>query len=178
MARALCQALVRESIYNVTHDRHRFQKCYNLVGHTTEAATMDSCELLDYWTSCARPYSPWTANMIFRSQDCGAIAILVSVLGHIVVQGQIQSSNLPYVTHTGYLNVNKDDGSRIFYSYYESQQTLTVSTAPILLWLQACHTPFRLSLLANELINLQDYGTSSVEPVRVIWTKTSPLMLD
>lgn len=101
--------------------------------------------------------------MIFRLKDCGAIAILLSVLGHVVVQGQIQSSNLPDVTHTGYLNVNKDDGSRIFYSYYESQQTLTVSTAPILLWLQACHTPFRLSLLADKPINVHDHSTSSIE---------------
>lgn len=42
--------------------------------------------------------------------------------------------DLPSITHSGYLDVNKHDGSQIFYTYYEPQEPH--STAPILLWLQ------------------------------------------
>ena len=44
------------------------------------------------------------------------------------------SKLLPNVTYSGYLDVNKHDGSRIFYSYYEAQEPH--KHAPILLWLQ------------------------------------------
>lgn len=42
---------------------------------------------------------------------------------------------LPIVTHSGYLHVDKEDGSQIFYTYYEAEEEVGKGT-PVLLWLQ------------------------------------------
>ena len=68
-------------------------------------------------------------------------SLLVCVLVHdaasTIAGGQFQVRDLPNVTHSGYLDVNKDDGSQIFYSYYERQEHHNDASAPVLLWLQA-----------------------------------------
>ena len=65
---------------------------------------------------------------------------LFFILGQRALLQKVESNGasgiLPDVTHSGYLVVNKDDGSRIFYSYYEAQAQQNEAGAPILLWLQ------------------------------------------
>jgi hypothetical protein len=51
------------------------------------------------------------------------------------VVGACGVGTLPNVTHSGYLEVDKEDGSQIFYTYYEAQEKVDKDT-PVLLWLQ------------------------------------------
>lgn len=51
----------------------------------------------------------------------------------------LSSETVPNKTHSGYLDVNKQDGSKIFYTYYEAQEVK--KGCPILLWLQVCTKP-------------------------------------
>ena len=44
-------------------------------------------------------------------------------------------ADLPSVTYSGYVQLNKSDGSQMYYAYYESQEETSKQT-PILLWLQ------------------------------------------
>lgn len=44
-------------------------------------------------------------------------------------------SDLPNVTSSGHLTLQKSDGSEMFYAYYESKTPATQAT-PVLLWLQ------------------------------------------
>ena len=43
--------------------------------------------------------------------------------------------HLPDVSSSGYVKLNKSDGSEMFYAYYEAQESASDAT-PILLWLQ------------------------------------------
>lgn len=64
--------------------------------------------------------------------------VLISL--HVIVRTQAEYfDSFPNVTDSGYLKVSKKDGSKIFYSYYESQEEAKEST-PILLWLQVSST--------------------------------------
>ena len=47
-------------------------------------------------------------------------------------------ADLPEVTSSDYLQLNKSDGSQMFYAYYESQEEASNRT-PILLWLQVIY---------------------------------------
>ena len=70
---------------------------------------------------------------------CFLLIITNSLCDALLAQQQpasaAYSTSLPNVTHSGYLAVSKEDGSRIFYTYYESQGK-TDHTTPVILWLQ------------------------------------------
>jgi len=61
------------------------------------------------------------------------VQLLACLVIHVV--GVSGVGSLPNVTHSGYLEVDKEDGSHIFYTYYEAQGKVDKNT-PILLWLQ------------------------------------------
>ena len=69
--------------------------------------------------------------MAARPRKWFAIPAVMTFLG---LEGII-CKGLPNVTHSGYVDVDKADGSQIFYTYYEAQEEVTNST-PVLLWLQ------------------------------------------
>lgn len=48
------------------------------------------------------------------------------------------SSNLPNPTHAGYLEVERNAGSKIYYQYYEADEPSPSANTPIILWLQVC----------------------------------------
>lgn len=62
------------------------------------------------------------------------LLLLVSLNNDLHTKAALTGDSSPNVTHSGYLDVDKDDGSRIFYSYYEAQNWH--ENAPIILWLQ------------------------------------------
>lgn len=52
---------------------------------------------------------------------------------------QQAATRLPSPTSSGYLSVNTELGSAIFYAYYEAQQEdIAEEERPLLLWLQVC----------------------------------------
>ncbi len=56
--------------------------------------------------------------------------------GTLLVTAAAQTE-LPNVTYAGYVPTNKNDGSELFYAYYEAQQTDNrAAPVPVLLWLQ------------------------------------------
>ena len=59
-------------------------------------------------------------------------ACAIAIDGPINLPGNL---TMPNVTYSGYLDVSREAGSAIFYSYYESQYDNSSST-PIILWLQ------------------------------------------
>ena len=59
----------------------------------------------------------------------------ITVFAFFTSLGSKSIKALPNVTHSGYVDVDKADGSQIFYTYYEAQEEVTKST-PVLLWLQ------------------------------------------
>ena len=86
------------------------------------------------------------------------ISAVINILG---LEG---IKSLPNVTHSGYVDVNKADGSQIFYTYYEAQEEVTKST-PVLLWLQVRSQTGRciaLQLLLALLSNLERTTVSSL----------------
>jgi vitellogenic carboxypeptidase-like protein len=62
----------------------------------------------------------------------------VTVAGALTAAAQLPSGgNLPNPTHAGYLDVEKNAGSKIYYQYYEADSPYPdVKKAPIILWLQ------------------------------------------
>ena len=64
------------------------------------------------------------------------LSLLGAILGNLLV-GAAAQTDLPSVTHSGYLSTNKSDNSELFYAYYEAQTDAAPGTsAPVLLWLQ------------------------------------------
>lgn len=66
----------------------------------------------------------------------------------------ITDLSLPVVTHSGYLDVSKDDGSQIFYTFYEAQEQ-NDDDAPIILWLQVSGGNFFLIWSSPEQYTLE-----------------------
>ena len=48
---------------------------------------------------------------------------------------------IPGLTHSGYLTVDPDAGSKLFYMFYEAQEHDETEQPPICLWLQAGTSP-------------------------------------
>lgn len=64
------------------------------------------------------------------------LSLLGAILGNLLV-GAAAQTDLPSVTHSGYLSTNKSDNSELFYAYYEAEKDAAPGTsAPVLLWLQ------------------------------------------
>lgn len=59
----------------------------------------------------------------------------IAYTSYIVIAMAAPQSDLPNTTYSGYLFINKSDGSELFYAYYEAQGQME-SEAPLLLWLQ------------------------------------------
>ncbi len=51
-------------------------------------------------------------------------------------QNAAQESLFPGLAHSGYLPVVPEDGSKLFYMFYEAQEGGRAAEAPIMLWLQ------------------------------------------
>ena len=64
-----------------------------------------------------------------------AMFLVFSTLVTLSFAAVSAGSDLPNVTFSGHLELQKSDGSDMFYAYYESQMLVTHAT-PILLWLQ------------------------------------------
>ena len=67
----------------------------------------------------------------------------IAIFAVITILGVNEIKALPNVTHSGYVDVDKTDGSQMFYTYYEAQERVTKNT-PILLWLQVRFSQFPL----------------------------------
>lgn len=63
------------------------------------------------------------------------VPIVFGSLVSLISTQALAGSDLPDVTSSGYLTLNKSDGSEMFYAYYEAEGSIAHS-APILLWLQ------------------------------------------
>ena len=63
------------------------------------------------------------------------ICAIVAQWSHLVLANSDQHNHLPDVSSSGYVKLNKSDGSEMFYAYYEAQESASDAT-PILLWLQ------------------------------------------
>ena len=55
--------------------------------------------------------------------------------------GTERGRSIPGLTHSGYLIVDSDAGSKLFYMFYEAQECAGAEQAPICLWLQARTSP-------------------------------------
>ncbi|DBB10125.1 TPA: hypothetical protein ACH3X3_001709 [Trebouxia sp. C0006] len=66
----------------------------------------------------------------------GLCLLSAAAAGTLLVTAAAQTE-LPNVTYAGYVPTNKNDGSELFYAYYEAQQTDNrAAPVPVLLWLQ------------------------------------------
>ena len=83
--------------------------------------------------SSLRQHSPAGAAM--RLLVAGLCVASVSA-GH-PAHGPGNEHKIPGLTHSGYLTVDPDAGSKLFYMFYEAQERAGAEQAPICLWLQA-----------------------------------------
>lgn len=68
---------------------------------------------------------------------CLVLCLLCATAASTFVVKAAAQTELPNVTYAGYLPTNKNDGSELFYAYYEAQQNDNrAAPAPVLLWLQ------------------------------------------
>lgn len=75
----------------------------------------------------------------FQGMKCCGLSLLVAMAASTMVLHVIAQSELPNATYSGYLPTNKQDGSELFYAYYEAQQHTDLKTpVPVVLWLQVC----------------------------------------
>ncbi len=74
---------------------------------------------------------------------CILCGLFIAAQGCHAFDGSMQNQtlNLPNVTHSGYLDVNKKEQAALFYAYYERQNDTLGNDAPIILWLQVSSTP-------------------------------------
>ena len=68
---------------------------------------------------------------------------------------------LPNVTHSGYLPIDPEDGSRMFYAYYEAQRGAGANV-PIILWLEVRCLPMTHAALHNCLATPRRPSRSSL----------------
>lgn len=79
---------------------------------------------------------------------CCGLSLLVAMAASTMVLHVIAQSELPNATYSGYLPTNKQDGSELFYAYYEAQQDTDLKTpVPVILWLQVCQKRIRVHAL-------------------------------
>ena len=62
------------------------------------------------------------------------------------------TAKLPNVTHSGYLDVNKNEQAALFYAYYERQNDTIGDGAPVILWLQVRRTCPLVHLISYTLM--------------------------
>ena len=85
-------------------------------------------------------------------------------------QNAAHKSLVPGLAHSGYLPVVPEDGSKLFYMFYEAQEGGHAAEAPIVLWLQvglyppvilSCSAPVQLHIILAVLIlkKLQEQHT-------------------
>ena len=68
---------------------------------------------------------------------CLGLCLLCATAASTLLVKAAAQTELPNVTYAGYLPTNKNDGSELFYAYYEAQENDNrAAPAPLLLWLQ------------------------------------------